>query len=106
MRHRPVGIGLRGYQDALFMLGINFDTDAAVQFADESMELVSYYAILGSSQLAKERGPYQSYRGSKWDRGIFPVDTLDILEQERGLKIDVPRGGKMDWTEVRESVRQ
>jgi ribonucleoside-diphosphate reductase alpha chain len=106
MQHRPVGIGLRGFQDALYLLGIDFDSEECVQFADESMELISYYAILGSSQLAKERGAYKSYKGSKWDRGIFPVDTLDLLEQERGVKIDVPRGGKLDWAPVRESVRQ
>ncbi|MEK7103686.1 MAG: ribonucleoside-diphosphate reductase subunit alpha [Patescibacteria group bacterium] len=106
MRHRPVGLGIRGFQDALYMLGINFDSEGCVKFADESMEVVSYYTLLASSELAREKGTYQSYRGSKWDRGILPQDTLDLLEQERGMAIDVPRGGKMDWTPVRESIRK
>ncbi|HYD93659.1 MAG TPA: ribonucleoside-diphosphate reductase subunit alpha [Candidatus Paceibacterota bacterium] len=106
MRHRPVGLGLRGLHDALYLLGIDFDSQEAVEFSDESMEIVSYYAILSSSELAKERGTYQTYKGSKWDRGIFPVDTLDLLEKERGEQIAVPRGGKLDWTRVREHVKQ
>lgn len=105
IKHRPVGMGIMGYQDALFMLNIPFDSEEAVQFSDESMEAVAYYAYLTSSKLAAERGTYESYKGSKWDRGIFPQDTLDLLEQERGVKIDVPRGGKMDWSVVREAVR-
>lgn len=106
MRHRPVGLGIMGFQDALYMLNIAFNSEKAVTFGDESMELVSYYAILGSSQLAKERGSYKSYKGSKWDRGIFPVDTLDLLEKERGLKIDVKRRGKLDWKPVRAHVKK
>jgi len=106
MRHRPVGIGIRGFQDALYMLDISFDSEEAVAFADTSMEAVSYYAILGSSDLARERGTYASYRGSKWDRDIFPIDTIALLEQERGMKIPVPRNTSMDWTPVRESVRK
>ncbi|MGE5540669.1 MAG: ribonucleoside-diphosphate reductase subunit alpha [Bacillota bacterium] len=106
MRHRPVGLGVRGYHDALYMLGINFDTPEAVAFADESMEVVAYHAILGSSELAKERGTYESYQGSKWDRGLFPQDTVDLLEKERGEEIKVKRGGKLDWTPVREHVKK
>ncbi len=106
MRHRPVGLGIMGFQDALYLLDIAFDSEKAVQFGDESMELISYYAILGSSMLAKERGAYKSYKGSKWDRGIFPVDTLDLLEKERGLKIDVKRKGKLDWKDVRQHVKK
>lgn len=106
MRHRPVGLGIMGFQDALYMLDIAFNSEKAVSFGDESMELVSYYAILGSSQLAKERGTYKSYKGSKWDRGIFPVDTLDLLEKERDLKIDVKRRGKLDWKPVRAHVKK
>ncbi|MEK7085331.1 MAG: ribonucleoside-diphosphate reductase subunit alpha, partial [Patescibacteria group bacterium] len=106
MRHRPVGLGVMGIQDAMYLLGVNFDSEEAVMFADRSMELVSYYAILTSSLLAKERGTYPSYKGSKWDRGIFPQDTLDLLEGERGVRIDVARGGSLDWAPVRESVRQ
>ena len=67
-----------------YLQGINFDSEACVQFADYSMEVVAYYAILASSDLARERGAYETFRGSKWDRGILPLDTLDLLEQERG----------------------
>ncbi len=105
-RHRPVGLGVRGFQDALYLLGIRFDSQECVEFSDYSMEVVAYYALLASSELAKERGAYETYRGSKWDRGILPQDTLDLLEQERGLSINVPRGGKMDWTPVRQSIAE
>jgi len=106
LRHRPVGMGIMGFQDALYLLDIPFNSEKAVSFGDESMELISYYAILGSSQLAKERGAYKSYKGSKWDRGIFPVDTLDLLEKDRGIKIDVKRKGKLDWKDVRAHVKK
>jgi ribonucleoside-diphosphate reductase alpha chain len=106
MRHRPVGLGLRGLMDALYKCNINFDSDEAVRFSDETMEAIAYHAILSSSLLAKERGTYESYKGSKWDRGILPQDTLALLEQERGMKIDVPRHETLDWRLVREAVRQ
>ncbi len=106
MNHRPVGLGIMGHQDALYMQDIDFASDAAVEFADESMELISYYAILASSELAKERGAYKTFKGSKWDRNIFPVDTLDILERERGIKLDIPRKGKLDWKPVRDAVKK
>lgn len=106
MRHRPVGLGIRGYHDALYALNINFDTPEAVAFADESMEVMAYHTILASSELAKERGTYETYKGSKWDRGIFPQDTIDLLEKERGEEIKVKRGGKLDWAPVREHVKQ
>lgn len=106
MRHRPIGLGIRGYHDALYDLDIKFDSDEAVEFADESMEAMAYYTILASSELAKEKGAYESFKGSKWDRGLLPQDTIDLLEQERGMKIDVPRGGKMDWTPVREHIKK
>jgi ribonucleoside-diphosphate reductase alpha chain len=105
MRHRPVGLGIMGFQDALYLLGINFDTEEAVKFADESMELVSYYAIMASVDLARERGQYETFKGSKWDRGILPRDTLDLLETERGMRIDVPREGKLDWEPVRKAIK-
>ena len=105
-RHRPVGLGIMGFQDALYSLNINFASEACVKFADESMEAVSYYAILASSELAKERGVYASYEGSKWDRGIFPLDTIDLLEQERGERIDVPRTTTLDWSVVRAAVKK
>ncbi len=106
LRHRPIGLGIMGFQDALFKLDLAFESQDALDFADSSMELVSYYAILASSELAKERGPYETYQGSKWDRGIFPLDTLDLLEKERGMKIDVPRSARLDWAPVREHVKQ
>lgn len=106
VNHRPVGLGIRGYHDALYMLGIDFDSEEAVKFADESMEIVAYYAILASSELAKERGRYSTYDGSKWDRGILPQDTVDILEKERGEKILVSRGGALDWTPVRDHIKK
>ncbi|HVV15343.1 MAG TPA: ribonucleoside-diphosphate reductase subunit alpha [Candidatus Paceibacterota bacterium] len=106
MKHRPVGLGLRGLQDALYKMNINFNSDEAVKFSDESQEVISYHAILSSSLLAKERGTYESYPGSKWSRGILPQDTIALLEQERGTKIDVPRHETLDWRLVREAVRQ
>jgi ribonucleoside-diphosphate reductase alpha chain len=105
-RHRPVGLGLMGFQDALYKMNINFETPQALAFADELMEFVSYHAILGSSKLAKERGSYSSYKGSKWDRNIFPVDTLDLLERERGIKVESTRTAKLDWRPVREHVQE
>ena len=106
MRHRPVGLGVRGLQDALYKLDINFDTEEAVRFSDAVAEQIAYHAILSSSLLAKERGTYETYGGSKWDRGIFPQDTIALLEQERGQKIDIPRHETLDWRLVREAVRQ
>lgn len=106
MRHRPVGLGILGFQDALYLQGIDFGSEACVQFADYSMEVVSYHAILTSSQLAREKGAYETFRGSKWDRGILPVDTLDLLEQERGQRIDVDRTTRLDWEVVRNSIRE
>ena len=106
MKHRPVGLGIMGFQDALYQLDVDFASEACVQFADRSMEAISYYAILASSELAHERGTYASYRGSKWDRGIFPLDTIDLLEQERGVKIPTDRSTSMDWTVVRQTVKK
>jgi ribonucleoside-diphosphate reductase alpha chain len=105
-RHRPVGLGIMGFQDALYALNINFASEACVKFADESMEAVSYYALLASSELARERGTYASYEGSKWDRGILPLDTIDLLERERGERIDVSRSSTLDWSVVRNSIKK
>ena len=105
LKHRPIGLGVMGFQDALYQLDISFDEPAALEFADESMEKIAYFAIMASSLLAKERGTYASYHGSKWDRNLFPQDTLDLLEQERGVPVEVARGGKLDWTLVREHVK-
>lgn len=106
LRHRPIGFGLMGFQDALYKLGINFETQKAVDFSDKSMELISYFSIMASSELAKERGRYSSYSGSKWDRGIFPLDTMALLEQERGMKIPVSREERLNWSELRDRVRE
>jgi len=106
MKHRPVGLGVMGFQDALYMMGVNFDSDECVKFADESMEAIAYYAILSSSELAKEKGTYESYKGSKWDRGLLPQDTIALLEDERGEKIDVPKTEAMDWKKVRDHIRE
>ena len=106
MKHRPIGLGLMGFHDALYMMDINFDSDEAVAFADESMELISYHAILSSSLLAREKGAYSTYKGSKWDRNLFPVDTIGLLEKARGVEIPVSKSGKLDWIPVRASVKQ
>ena len=105
-RHRPVGLGIMGFQDALYLLNLPYDSQGAVDFADVSMEMISYYAILASTRLAEERGPYHSYIGSKWDRGILPIDTLMILEQERGSYCEVDMSARLDWNVVREAVAQ
>lgn len=104
-RHRPIGLGVMGLQNALFKRGVSFASDEAVEFNDEFMEAIAYFAYGASSDLAAERGAYSSYRGSKWDRGLLPQDTIEQLEKERGFKIDVPRGGKMDWTPVRDKIK-
>ncbi len=106
MRHRPIGLGLMGSQDALYIQNISYASHEAVQFSDESMEFISYHAILASSELAKERGTYESYKGSKWDRGLLPIDTIGLLAKERGQDVDVDTSATMDWTPVRESVKQ
>lgn len=106
LRHRPVGLGIMGFQDCLYELGLSYASLEAVAFADQSMELISYYAILSSTELAAERGPYQSYKGSKWDRGLLPIDTISIVEQERGGYLEVDRSAALDWEPVREAVRK
>jgi len=106
VRHRPIGLGVMGLQDALFKRNVSFASAEAVDFNDEFMEAIAYHAYAASSDLAAERGPYSSYRGSKWDRGLLPQDTIDLLERERGVKIDVPRGGRMDWSPVREKIKK
>jgi len=106
LRHRPIGLGIMGFQDALFKLRVPFDSPSALEFSDRSMEIVSYYAILASSELAKERGAYSSFKGSKWDRGILPVDTIDILEVERNMKIEVSRSESLDWTSIRAHIKR
>jgi ribonucleoside-diphosphate reductase alpha chain len=103
-RHRPVGLGLMGFQDALSACGISYASEEGVEFADRSMEAISYYAIMASSRLAQERGTYSSYKGSKWDRGLLPIDTIKTLREERGVEILMDDDASMDWTPVREHV--
>lgn len=106
MAHRAIGLGLMGFQDALNILSFSYASHEAVEFADRSMEMISYYALLYSSELAKERNPYPSYKGSKWERGLLPIDTIDLLEKERGEKVEMDRSSSMDWEKVRESIRK
>ena len=106
LRHRPVGMGLMGFQDALYKLKISYASQGAVSFADTSMEAISYFAILASTELAAERGAYETYKGSKWDRGLLPIDTIDLLEQERGLPVMMDRSSTLDWNVVRSAVRK
>jgi ribonucleoside-diphosphate reductase alpha chain len=104
VRHRPIGLGVMGLANTLYIKGIPFASQEAVDFNDEAMEAVAYYAFEASSDLAGERGAYSSYKGSKWDRGILPQDSLELLEQERGMPVDVARGGKLDWTPLRAKI--
>jgi ribonucleoside-diphosphate reductase alpha chain len=105
MRHRPVGLGVMGFQDCLYELRIPYASDAAVQFADESMEAVSYFAYWASTELARERGQYSSFRGSLWDQGVLPLDTLDLLARERGGYVEVDRSSTLDWDALRRKIK-
>ena len=105
MRHRAIGLGMMGYQDALYKLDLNFDCQDSLEFADKSMEMISYYAIDASSNLAKERGSYETYKGSKWSRGIFPYDSLAILEENRGEPLKVDKSIRMDWDALKQKVQ-
>lgn len=102
--HRPIGLGIMGFQDALYIQNISYASHEAVTFSDRCMEMISYYAILSSSELAQEKGTYSSYKGSKWDLGLLPIDTIDLLEKERGSPIQVDRSSTMNWDIVREAV--
>ena len=106
MRHRPVGLGIMAFQDSLYELRIPYASQAAVEFADASMEAVCYYAYWASTELAKERGKYSSYKGSLWDRGILPLDTLDLLAKERGGFVEVDRSSTLDWEALRLKIAQ
>lgn len=103
-RHRPIGLGVMGLQNALFAKGISFASDEAVEFNDEFMEAIAWFAYEASSDLAAEKGVYSSFKGSKWERGILPLDSLELLEKERGVTIDVPRTSRMDWQKVRDKI--
>lgn len=106
MRHRPVGLGIMGFQDALHILNIPYASEEAVAFSDTSMEFISYCAILASSKLAKEKGKYTSFSGSLWDQGFLPLDSLELLEQERGMALEVNRCSNLDWEPVRKHIKQ
>jgi ribonucleoside-diphosphate reductase alpha chain len=105
LRHRPVGLGLMGFQDALYELRIPYASQEAVQFADESMEAICYHAYWASTELARERGKYSSYKGSLWDKGILPIDTLDLLEKARGGYVEVDRSATLDWDALRQKIK-
>jgi len=114
LKHRPVGLGIMGFQDALYELKLPYASEEAVEFADRSMEAVCYHAYWASTELAEERGRYSSYRGSLWDRGILPVDTLDLLAEQRGqlqgeggaarALVDIDRSASLDWDELRARI--
>jgi len=104
LRHRPVGMGIMGYQDALYALRIPFASEAAVRFADRSMELVSFHAISASVDLAAERGRYATYEGSLWSKGILPIDSIEILQQNRTHTLELERSSTLDWNGLRQRV--
>ncbi len=106
LKHRPIGLGIMGFQDALYIQNIPYASHEAVEFSDVSTEMISYYAILASTELAKERGSYASYAGSKWDRGFLPIDTIELLEKERGGFLEMNRESRLDWSVVRAAVKQ
>ncbi len=106
LRHRPVGMGIMGFQDCLHIMRVPYASKEAVEFADRSMEAVCYYAYLASTELAEERGTYSSYRGSLWDRGILPQDSLKLLAEERGGYLEVDTTETMDWALLRSRIKQ
>ncbi len=106
LKHRPVGLGLMGFQDALYKMRIPYASNEAIEFADKSMELISYYAIKASCQLAQERGTYQSYQGSFWSQGILPIDSIQILKESRGQYLDQDTTQRLKWDSLREQVKK
>jgi len=104
LRHRPVGLGIMGFQDGLYKLNIPYASNEAIEFADRSMEAVSYFAIQASSKLAGERGTYASFEGSLWSQGILPIDSISLLEEGRGGYLDMDRSSTLDWDSLRERV--
>jgi len=106
LRHRPVGLGLMAFQDSLYELRIPYASQEAVEFADQSMEAICYYAYWASTELAKERGKYSSYKGSLWDQGILPLDTLNMLSEQRGGYVEVDRSARLDWDALRHKIAQ
>ena len=105
-KHRPIGLGVMGFQEALYIQKMSYESAEAIEFADSSTEMISYYAIEGSSDLAKERSPYSSYEGSKWHQGKLPIDTLADLVAYRGKNIEVDQSTRMDWNTLRAKVKE
>jgi ribonucleoside-diphosphate reductase alpha chain len=106
LRHRPVGMGVMSFQDSLYAMRIPYASKEAVEFADRSMEAICYYAYWASTELARERGKYSSYKGSLWDQGILPLDTLDLLAKSRGGYLEVDRSATLDWNALRNKIAQ
>ena len=106
LKHRPVGMGIMGFQDALYKLRLSYTSQAAVDFADTSMELISYYAIEASTDLAEERGTYSTYEGSLWSKGILPIDSIALLEQNRNGHLEQDQSQTLDWKKLRERVKK
>jgi len=106
LKHRPVGLGIMGFQDCLHMQRIPYASEQAVQFADSSMETVCYYAYQASSELAEERGTYSTYTGSLWDRGILPQDSVRLLAEERGGYVEVNMSSTLNWDGLRSKIKQ
>jgi ribonucleoside-diphosphate reductase alpha chain len=105
-KHRPIGLGIMGFQDCLHMLRVPYGSQAAVEFADRSMEQVAYTAYSASADLAEERGSYSTFKGSLWDRGILPLDTLKLLADQRGGYIDCDMSSTLDWEALRRRIKQ
>jgi ribonucleoside-diphosphate reductase alpha chain len=106
LRHRPIGLGLMGFQDALHILRLPIASDEAVRFADESMEEISYHAIAASADLAAERGAYASFDGSLWSQGVLPIDSVEYVAEARGGALDLDRSARLDWASLRERVKR
>ncbi len=105
LRHRPVGLGIMGFQDALYKMNMAYSSEDAVEFADRSMEAVSYFALQASSDLAEERGPYSTFKGSLWQRGILPIDSIELLQQSRGEFLQQDRSQTLEWETLRERIK-
>jgi ribonucleoside-diphosphate reductase alpha chain len=105
LKHRPVGLGIMGFQDCLHTMRVPYGSDAAIEFADKSMEMIAYHAYWASTELAEERGRYASYKGSLWDRGILPQDSVNLLSDERGGYLDLDQSEALDWSKLRERIK-
>jgi len=105
LKHRPVGMGIMGFQDALYKMGLSYESEEAVEFADRAMEHISYAAIAASSELARERGVYETFPGSLWSQGILPIDSIERLQTARGMYLDQDRSQTLDWAALRERVK-